>query len=356
MRVEPVPISTICPDRIEADYRNQFERLEDRDGPYGCYRRAVCDRPDLYASVDVALMRGIMQEDLTQALSDHERDEWVSHINSFADSEHGSSDGSYFDRLNLGKLHANGQVIGALGLLGGKKAHPCELYLPFNEPASVKAWLESEIDWSQIWSASHQFWGGAVFYSQHEDSTTAWLDAVINWLDNEADPETGWWRKDIKPTRPFEQLGGAAHILPVYQHHDRTPPHPEKLVDSVLAMQDSDARWMPASVGHLGGYPMHYLDMDALYILWLAGCWTSGYRQDDTRDAVNRYTGVVIEYYEHKRQEMFQLHPHFWMSALGIFGLLQRLVPERFDEVLGWTDIFSDIRLYQTKAVEPSLP
>ena len=47
-----------------ADCREQFRRpgrgLEDRDGLYGGYRSFKGRRPDLYASLDIALIRTIM--------------------------------------------------------------------------------------------------------------------------------------------------------------------------------------------------------------------------------------------------------------------------------------------------------
>lgn len=337
---------------IELDFRRHFDRLRDDGGPCGCYRRGTGDRPDLYASIDVALMRGILNEPLHATLDPKQRQQWIDHLNSFAFSEHGVSDGSYFDRLNLGPLHANGQVIGALGLLGGRKRFACRLYEPFQHEGDVVGWLDQAIDWRRIWSESHQFWGGAVFFSRSRRCSDAWRETVFQWLNHNADPLTGWWRRGVATVRRFEALGGAAHILPFYQHNDRPHPFPDRLIDSVLALQDDEHRWMPSSLGHLGGYPLHYLDMDALYVLWVALRWSDGYRRHDAVAAVEAYADVVDAYYLKDREEMFSLHPHFWMSALSIFGLLQRLLPDRYPNSRPWGDIFSRRDFYQTDAVE----
>ncbi len=46
------------------------------------------------------------------------------------------------------------------------------------------------------------------------------------------------------------------------------------------------------------------------------------------------------------------LHPHRILAAVGTFGLLQTLLHDRFTDQVAWTDIFSDIALYDTGSVE----
>jgi hypothetical protein len=42
------------------------------------------------------------------------------------------------------------------------------------------------------------------------------------------------------------------------------------------------------------------------------------------------------------------------LAIVGIFGLLQKFLPDRFTDTIEWSDIFSDIKLYNTAAVEAS--
>ena len=53
-----------------------------------------------------------------------------------------------------------------------------------------------------------------------------------------------------------------------------------------------------------------------------------------------------------KAYGILALHPHYILAVAGIFGLLQRLLPDEFVDDVTWTDIFSDRRLYLTREVE----
>ena len=59
---------------------NHLASLRDRDGPVGSYRGGRGRRTDLYASLDVALMRTLMGETLAETLSPAERLAWADHI------------------------------------------------------------------------------------------------------------------------------------------------------------------------------------------------------------------------------------------------------------------------------------
>jgi hypothetical protein len=322
--------------------------LQDRDGPVGCYRSALRRRPDLYASLDAALMRVIMGEDLRRSLSDDARAQWIDHINSFArrNFERGA-DGSYEDTYGHSSLHATGMVIGALGTLGGRQAYPVRLYDDFDTAEKLVRWLEA-LDWSEQWRASHLFWGGLHCLSFSRACTPAWRDAAFAWLDDAIDGRTGWWRAGVPHADRHQPLGGSVHILPMYEHHGRTFPYPERLIDSVLALQLPNGRWLDRPDPHV----MHYLELDALYALKLSRTLAPGHRSDAIDSALDVYGAVVREYWENRRHDLFRLHPHIVLAAVGTFGLLQQHRPDAYRDDVAWTDIFTDRRFYRTDAVE----
>lgn len=341
---------TRTPDSLSlTDVRNtlnsHLDSLLDRQGPYGSYRTAVDGRPDLYSTLDVAQMRAIMGEDLTRTLTDAQRSQWVAHINSFASRYR--KDGSYEDTFGHSPLHANGMVIGALSVLGGKQPYPNRLYDPFRKPEDVASWLD-RIDWSAQWTASHLFWGGMHCYSLSRQCTADWKDAVFGWLNANLDERTGWWRKGVAHADRHQPLGGSVHILPIYQHHSRVFPYPERLMDSVLALQLPNARWLHSNNVNL----MTYLDLDALYALKYMQTLAPVYRRTDVSRAVSRYADEVTRYWQQHRDELFRLHPHYILAAVGTFGLLQHFAPDRFIDTMHWSDIFSDKRFYRTDLVE----
>ncbi len=184
-------------------------------------------------------------------------------------------------------------------------------------------------------------------FSFSKACTDAWRSVVFDWLDANLDDATGWWRKGTGYTDRHQPLGGSVHIVPMYQHHGRRFPCPERVIDSVLALQLPNHRWLQRDEPL-----MHYLELDALYAYDYMRQLAPGYRAGDVTDSVARFARVVIEYYPTSKTKLLSLHPHRVLSAVGTFGLLQSLLPDVFVDDVKWSDIFSDLRFYNTSAVE----
>jgi hypothetical protein len=339
------------------------ELVRDTQGLYGSYRgHQLGDggmpellgpkerhRPSLYASCDIALLRVCMGEDLMQTLTEQQRREWTAHINTFA-AVGGDGHGVYIDTFGHSQHHANGMVIGALGVLGGKQRDYCALYDGLDTPEKAVPWLE-QIDWKNQWGGSHLFWGAMHCFSLSKRCTPEWLDTVIGWLDANLDPETGWWRKGVPHADRNQPLGGSVHILPVYEHHDRAFPYPERLIDSVLGLQYESGAWMDPE----GVFVLTYLDLDALYALRFMQTFAPAYRKADIDAALDRYGDAVERemprFYSWLEPGSKQ-HPHFMLSAIGCFGLLQQFRPDDYPDTNTWTDIFTHKPFYDTAAVE----
>jgi hypothetical protein len=142
------------------------------------------------------------------------------------------------------------------------------------------------------------------------------------------DPQTGWWRRGTPHADRHQPLGGSVHILPLYQRHRRPFPYRERVIDSVLALQLENGRWLAAKDIHVMGY----LELDALYALDYMRTLAPNYRSTEIRASVRSYVRLVAQYYANKRTELLSLHPHPLLAAVGTFGLLQKLAP---DEVIG---------------------
>jgi len=168
-----------------------------------------------------------------------------------------------------------------------------------------------------------------------------WRDTVFRWLDDNVDPETGWWRKGVPHSDAHQPLGGGAHIWPFYQHHDRLFPYPRQVIDSILRMQKPDGSWI--------GFG-NYLDLDALYGLAYMQSLAPDHRSDDVQRAVELHGDLVavsFDGFAEGRPDM-----HTVLAVAGEIGLLQQLSPQRFSDTVAWTDIFSDPRFYRTGEVE----
>lgn len=323
---------------VRKEIVQHIESLQVSGKPYGCYRLKPGGEAELYATCDVAIMRTIMGEDLMKSLTRNQCKQWIDYINSFA-----QEDGVYRGGRHS-KQHRNGMVIGALGVLGGQQKYPVKLYEEFNTIEKVAPWLE-KIDWSRQWGASHLFWGGMHCYSMSRQCTDAWRKAVFDWLDAGLDPETGWWRKGVEHYDKNQPLGGGAHIWPMYQQHSRHFPYPEKVIDSILSMQNEDGSWI--------GFG-NYLDLDALYGLAYMRTLAPDYRTKDILKAVWKHGNLALESYRNFMAS--EPDTHALLAMVGELGLLQQLDPPRFPDTVKWTDIFSDARLYDTKDVECTKP
>lgn len=330
---------------VRAQSYDYFDTIRRPGESYGAYRAKADHAVDLYASCDVAIARHVMGEELTQTLTAVQRKAWVDYINRFQQP----ADGCYTDRYGHSKLHANGMTIGALGVLGGKQQYPVRLYEAFDTVEKVKPWLE-QINWEKQWGASHRFWGGIHCYSLSSACGETWRDRVFAWLNSNLDEQSGWWRKHTVYTDRHQPLGGSVHILPLYQHHRRPFPYPERVIDSVLSLQLPNGRWLARAKDQ--AHVMHYLELDALYALHCMSELAPGYRRDDILSAVHRYADRVYVYWNDTSNQWKARHPHRVLSMVSTFGLLQKLLPERFPDSVAWTDIFSDIRLYNTAEVE----
>lgn len=332
---------------VRTDISDHYETLRFADRPYGQYRMTRGDeQPSFYASMDAVLARTIMGEDLEETLTDEQRAAWIAHLQSFQ-----KPDGTYRQSFtHHHQLHVHGMVIGALGPLGGKLEHPSDIhYAPFDTPEKAVSYLENQIDWRKQWTASHQFWGGLHIYSLSALCEPEWETTVFDWLIDNVDPETGWWRKGEQPANNIEGLGGGAHIWPIFEHHERPFPAPEKVIDRILEMQLPDGRFAPHEIGS-------YMHLDALYGLKYMRSLAPDYRRDEIDAAVEKFAKLLAESY----REFLDKQPvaHHVLSLAGAMGLVNQLRPDLFPDSEGkqWSDIFTSPDLYRVRAVESQTP
>lgn len=315
-----------------------FESRKDKEGPHGCYRWLPGSRTNLYASLDTAIAFAVMGID-SSTLEDQRRLGWIDHINSYIDDYR--YDGTYKDVIpRHSPSHANGMVIGALGYLRGKQPLPVEFYKQFNTLEKIVKRLEN-IDWPCQWTSG--FWGGPMMYSTSHSCTKEWIDTVIDWLNENLDPETGMWRKNTIPENKYQPLGGFVHIYPIYELHGKVFPYPDQVIDSVLALQNEHGFWFE-------GDSFSYLDMDALYA-YAAMLRLSDYRKAEVRESVMKYY-TYLEHILEDQNAYAKITTHGLLCLASTYGLLYQLLPDVFTDSIKWSDIFSCRLLYKTAAVE----
>jgi hypothetical protein len=292
---------------------------------------------DFYTLADWAILRTVMGDDLLR-LPDAQRRSWLGLMQNQQDPD----DGSFPTFQGHTRLHANGTAVGGIGALGGRFRHPVRLYRPFAAAEQVPSWLETAVDWSRTWGESHRFWGGMHCFACLPTATRAWKDAVFAWLDREADPATGWWRRGTPHVDRHQGLGGAVHILPIYQHLGRRFPLIERALDSTLALQLPAGHWYESRT-----HGATYLDLDALYVFALGRRWAPQYRPTEIAAAVARHADLIVGQLDGLLRDRQGRHAHFLLELVGILGRHRQLDPERFRDDRPWSDIFSDRALYR---------
>lgn len=304
----------------------------------GHYKIKSTGQQDIYACIDAAIIYEIVGIDLKQKFALEERNEWIRHINSFA-----NMDGTY-NGSRSSFYHRNSNVIAALALLGGRQKYPVSLYKNLDEISEITPWFE-RVDWIKQWGASHAIKGGMLCYSMSSQCTEEWKKEVFRWLDNNLDPKSGFWRIGVPHFNKYQGVGGGSHIWPLYQHLNHAFPYPEKVIDEILKLQKPSGSFIDGEK-----FTSSFFDLDALYGLWYMKSLTSEYRKLDIETAADKLGNFWIKNYKSFLESDPDMHAV--VALAGTFGILQKMLPHRFYDEKQWSDIFSDIRFYRTDLVE----
>ncbi len=127
--------------------------------------------------------------------------------------------------------------MSALELLGARPLHPMRGLDAARTPGGIEDLLEG-LDWTGPRPGAA---GGAVAlaFALTGDVGPEWFERYFAWLDREADPKSGFWRRKA-PAGPLDAIEGAhAHLL-IYDRFNRPLPYPAKAVASVLEAQRDD--------------------------------------------------------------------------------------------------------------------
>lgn len=159
------------------------------------------------------------------------------------------------------ETHTTAFVSGALKLLDAKPLHRAYAFEKYLDKGSLFAFMDA-IDWScNPWLGSHL---GAGLYASMlltGTSTDEWEDLYFQWLDENADPETGLWKRGCLTGAPrFHYLAATFHYVFSYEHAKRALPYPRALLDTCIkAYRNGDCIDFANEVG--------WADIDFAYLL-----------------------------------------------------------------------------------------
>ncbi|NOU66629.1 hypothetical protein GC096_21530 [Paenibacillus sp. LMG 31461] len=214
---------------------------------------------DLYGTADAVILLYTIGELPPVGSSEHES--LVKTLQGFQQPDDG-----LFNADSHHPVHRTAYAVAALELLDSKPCYPLTGLHHVKSREGIQEWMES-LDWAQMpWRESHK---GAGIYAAMVlagEVDQEWEQWYFAWLDQEADPETGFWRKgSIHNGAPlFHHLASSFHYLFNQNYRKRPLRYPNQWVDTCLAMQVDGQ--IPLKAGALG-----FVELDVLYTLISVG-------------------------------------------------------------------------------------
>lgn len=296
----------------------------------GDYSYAIGGPTSLYGTTDVLFCRAIMN---VLDLTGEEKDSWAKSINQFQKPENGWYKKKY--TWNHSKQHTTAYAVAALHLIDRRPAFDFawKENLLANEK-NMNRWIE-RIPWSIIWPGSHIVSGVPAILAMLGEGTEAFFDWYFDWLDREADPNSGFWcrgwvhKLGIISTPTKHEMGGAFHMYFVYEYLNRKWPYPKKIIDHSLRLQLPSGLWDKNVT--------YCIDLDGIYNMTRSNQIAGGYREDEIRKSCIRYLEAA-ELILNDRDYFFEhyTNTHILPGALGAIAECQKFYPELVKTSTPW--------------------
>ena len=227
-------------------------------------------------------------------------------------------------------LHTTAHCVAALELFDAAPAHPLKALEKYMTKEGLYDLLEN-LDWKgQPWPQSHQ--GAGVFAAATVAgmADAQWQDWYFDWLWNEADPETGMWRKGCmgEGSAPlYHHMGGTFHYIFNHEAARRPLRYPEKLIDTMIEL------YKTGKIDHLEpeygfGHRVGFLEIDWVFTLTRASRQTPHrfYEvKEILRDFAEKYVAWLYSL-DHAHHDGFN-DLHMLFGAVCCLAELQTALP-----------------------------
>ncbi len=223
------------------------------------------------------------------------REQWIETLQAFQNPTTG-----LFTEETHHFIHTTAHCIAALELFDTKPRYPLTDLMIYSNRQGLYDLLDG-LDWKNApWPQSHQ---GAGIYAAMiltESVDDQWSDDYFKWLWENADPETGLWKKNAVKAGTamiYEHMGGTFHYLFNHEYAHRPLRYPEKLIDTCLSLyEEHTAGRRERAFGNYNfGRRVGFLEADWVYCLNRANRQT-GYRFNDSRKALNRFAAEFTDF------------------------------------------------------------
>lgn len=189
-------------------------------------------------------------------------------------------------------IHTTAHCIAALELFDTKPLFPLKNLMQYATDSGVKGLLEG-LDWTNNpWDMSHRGAGiyAAMVLSGSVDSQ--WEDTYFDWLWENADSNTGFWRKDavLSGEKPvFHHLAGTFHYMFNHEYAHRPLRYPQKVIDTCISLYEE------GKVVENFGSNITFAEIDWVYCISRASRQTP-HRHEDCRRLLKKFAEGFIEF------------------------------------------------------------
>jgi hypothetical protein len=223
--------------------------------------------------------------------SQDERSSWISTLQSFQNKDTG-----LFSDKDISTIHTCAFSVGALELFEAKPLYPMYGLKEFATKENLYGLLDG-LDWvNDSWRSSHK--GAGIYAAMVLTGSVPleWEDWYFQWLWDNADSETGLWKKDCildengkeKGAPFFHFLATAFHYVFNCEYAKRQIRFPEKIVDSCIKAYNENL-YPPLSKS------ITYNEIDFIYLL--SHCMRrTGHRIEEGNKIISEIAKPFINY------------------------------------------------------------
>jgi len=189
-------------------------------------------------------------------------------------------------------IHTTAHCTAALELFDAKPLYPLTGFKDYATSEGLEKLLDG-LDWEgDPWDASHQ--GAGIYASMvlTDSVDKDWENTYFDWLWENADPETGFWRKGcvLSGDVPiFHHLAGTFHYMFNHEYAHKPYRYPERIIDTCIRMYEENDL-VDDFAHHMG-----FSEIDWVFCITRA-LRQCGYRFDDCKKVLTRFAKDLVEY------------------------------------------------------------
>ena len=166
-------------------------------------------------------------------------------------------------------LHTTAHCVAALELFDAAPKYPLRALEKYLTKEGLYELFES-LNWKgNPWPQSHQGAGVFAALTVAGMADAQWQDWYFDWLWNEADPETGMWRKGCmgEGSAPlYHHMGGTFHYIFNHEAARRPLRYPDKLIDTMIDLyKNNQIDYLEPEYGF--GHRVGFLEIDWVFTL-----------------------------------------------------------------------------------------